>query len=74
MRCLHRIAEAAGEELTAVSLYIGGCTLHRHYLNMLTGKDVFGIEFSAFDVPVSPEEAALAKRCVMETETRYSIP
>ena len=46
MRYLHRIAEGAGEELTTVNLYIGGCTLHRHYLNMLTDSKSYVLQYN----------------------------
>ena len=32
---LHKVAEAAGKEVTTVNLYIGGCTLERHWNNVL---------------------------------------
>ena len=35
-RYLHRIAKAAGDDITTVNLYIGGCPLSRHYRNMLS--------------------------------------
>lgn len=32
---LHQIAQAYGDEIDAVNLYIGGCSLERHYNNMI---------------------------------------
>ena len=47
------------------SLGLGRYALGLLWYRTLTGKDVSGIEFSAFDVPVTQEEVAIAKRCVM---------
>ena len=45
-RYLHKIARAAGEKLTVVNLYIGGCSLRTHYLNMLTDARKYTIVFN----------------------------
>lgn len=37
-RYLHDIARAGGDQLDVVNLYIGGCSLERHYRNMLGDK------------------------------------
>ena len=34
---LHQIAEADGVETKVVNLYIGGCSLERHWQNIVTG-------------------------------------
>ena len=34
-RYLHRIATANAQDLKCVNLYIGGCSLRTHYLNIL---------------------------------------
>lgn len=46
MRYLHRIAASAGEELVTVNLYIGGCTLRQHYLNMLTDSKSYILQYN----------------------------
>ncbi len=43
-RYLHQIAKADGTPLDAFNLYIGGCSLSRHYRNMLSGEKVYGLE------------------------------
>ena len=43
-RYLHQIAAAGGEEITAVNLYIGGCSLSRHYENMTGDKKEYSFE------------------------------
>ena len=43
-RYLHQIARADGVKLTCVNLYIGGCSLSRHYRNMLSEKSEYFLE------------------------------
>ena len=45
-RYLHRLAKAEGVKLKCVNLYIGGCTLRRHYLNMLDDQAAYRFEFN----------------------------
>ena len=45
-RYLHRLADADGVQLKAVNLYIGGCSLQRHYLNMLDDVAAYDFEFN----------------------------
>ena len=40
-RYLHGIARADGVPLHVVNLYIGGCSLERHYRNMLSGERAY---------------------------------
>lgn len=58
-RYLHRIARAAGENLNVTNLYIGGCSLERHYRNMLSGERAYMLESNGEKTgfPVSLEEA-----------------
>ena len=43
-RYLHDLAKAAGQDLTVINLYIGGCSLSRHYRNMLSGERAYDLE------------------------------
>lgn len=45
-RYLHRLAKHDGVELKTVNLYIGGCSLRTHYLNMLDDIDAYDFEFN----------------------------
>ncbi len=45
-RYLHQVAANEGVELKCVNLYIGGCSLHTHYINMLDDKKAYSLEFS----------------------------
>ena len=40
-RYLHKISVAAGNPIKAVNLYIGGCSLYRHYRNMISEEAVY---------------------------------
>ena len=43
-RYLYGIARADGVKLKVVNLYIGGCSLYRHYRNMLSGEKAYLME------------------------------
>lgn len=43
-RYLHGIARADGESLAVTNLYIGGCSLERHYRNMLSGESAYALQ------------------------------
>lgn len=60
-RYLHRIAKAAGVKLNVVNLYIGGCSLERHYRNMLSGERAYELQYNgeATGFSVSLDEALL---------------
>ena len=45
-RYLHRLARQDGTALKTVNLYIGGCSLRTHYLNMLDDADAYDFEFN----------------------------
>lgn len=45
-RYLHDLAKGEGVNLRAVNLYIGGCPLRKHYLNMLDDNAYYDYEFN----------------------------
>ena len=45
-RYLYDLAKAAGKDLTVVNLYIGGCSLSRHYRNMLSQERAYQLEYN----------------------------
>ena len=47
-RYLHDLAKAAGKDLTVVNLYSGGCSLSRHYRNMLSGEKAYELEYNGY--------------------------
>lgn len=60
-RYLHRIARRAGEKVTVVNLYIGGCSLERHFRNMLSKGRVYDLQINgeSSGFSVSLKEALL---------------
>lgn len=51
MRYLHQIAKADGTDLTAVNMYIGGCPLRTHYMNMLMDAKAYTMHFNGQTIP-----------------------
>ena len=45
-RYLHAIADANGKELMCVNLYIGGCTLREHYINLHDDEKAYDFELN----------------------------
>ena len=45
-RYLHGIARADGKNWKVVNLYIGGCSLYRHYRNMLSGEAAYEFQIN----------------------------
>ena len=45
-RYLNGISRAGGAELRVVNLFIGGCSLYRHYRNMLSGDAAYDYEIN----------------------------
>ena len=60
---LHQIARAGGEVINVATLYIGGCTLDRHYRNLLGNKEAYELHFNGHNTGfmVSIEEALLSR-------------
>jgi hypothetical protein len=61
-RYLYGIARADGVKLKVVNLYIGGCSLYRHYRNMLSGENAYLMELNGMSSGfyVSLKEALLS--------------
>lgn len=64
MRYLHFIARADGVNLQAVNLYIGGCSLERHYRNMLSDARAYELQCNGQKTGfyVSMKEALLNRK------------
>lgn len=62
-RYLHRIAACAGINLTTVNLYIGGCSLYRHFQNMKTDEKGYSLEYNGESTgfSVSIKEALISR-------------
>jgi hypothetical protein len=61
-RYLYGISRAAGESVKVVTLYIGGCSLYRHYRNMLSEERAYEYIFNGMrtGLSVSLKEALLS--------------
>ena len=60
-RYLHQIAAADGVTLHVANLYIGGCSLERHYRNMLSAERAYELQYNGqlTGFKVSLQEALL---------------
>ena len=60
-RYLYSVARADGEKIEVVNLYIGGCSLERHYRNMLSGERAYELQYNGHKTKfsVSLSEALL---------------
>ena len=60
-RYLHQIARADAVDMQVVNLYIGGCSLDRHFRNMLADSRAYSLEYNGqvTGFPVSIREALL---------------
>jgi len=74
-RYLHNIARADGERINVVNLYIGGCTLDRHYRNMLSGDRAYELQYNGFKTgfTVSLSEALLNRSWDVVTLQQASL-
>ena len=61
-RYLYGICRGAGVKVKVVTLYIGGCSLYRHYRNMLSGEKAYEYFINGIDsgLKVSLQEALLS--------------
>ena len=77
-RYLHDIAKADGVELEVVNLYIGGCSLERHYRNMLSGEPAYNLQFDGHMTGffVSIDDALLSRQWDVVTiqQVSYGAP
>lgn len=60
-RYLHLIAKADNTKLDIVNLFIGGCSLERHYRNMLSDKKAYDLQYNGVSThfQISLSEALL---------------
>ena len=61
-RYLYGVARAAGDKFKVVTLYIGGCSLYRHYRNMLSEEKAYTLYVDGIDTgfKVSLKDALLS--------------
>ena len=73
-RYLHGIARADGEVMNVTNLFIGGCSLERHYRNMLSGEAAYELQCNGHKTgfPVSLSEALLNRKWDVVTVQQVS--
>ena len=49
---LHQLAKADGEDITVINLYIGGCSLERHYKNIMADAPEYDLQFNGVSTKV----------------------
>ena len=61
-RYFYSVCRSADEKIKVVNLYIGGCTLYRHYRNMLSEERAYALEVNGHETgfKVSLKEALLS--------------
>lgn len=52
LRYLHQIAKAHKVNIKAVNLYIGGCSLYRHYRNLLSDEATYDFQINGFSTKI----------------------
>ena len=77
-RYLHALAKKNGEDIKAVNLYIGGCSLQKHYLNMLDDLAAYDFEFNGepTGIKVSIRQALVSDSwdvITLQQASQYSV-
>lgn len=74
-RYLHAIARKRGEKINTSVLYIGGCTLERHYRNMIGDKREYTLFTNGQNTgfPMSMQEALVNRRWDVITIQQGSV-
>lgn len=75
---LKKISDRGNGDITVVNLYIGGCTLSRHYRNMLSGERAYSMEFNGQTTgfSVSLDDALLSRDwdiITIQQASRFSV-
>ena len=63
-RYLHEIAKKDGVDIDVINLYIGGCSLERHYNNTITDAQDYELEFNGHytKVKVSIRQVLISRK------------
>lgn len=74
-RYLHSIARARGQKWNTANLYIGGCSLERHFRNMHTENDAYELQWNGVSTGfyVSLKEALLSRSWDVITVQQVSL-
>ena len=75
-RYLYGVARAGGVDMKTVNLYIGGCSLERHYRNMLSEEKAYDFEINGISgtgVKISLKDALLSDEWDFITVQQQSL-
>ena len=72
-RYLHNLAKKDGFDLRTVNLYIGGCSLRTHYLNMLDDEKAYGFEFNGESTGLKVSMREVLKSCGWDIITLQQV-
>lgn len=74
-RYFYGISRAGGEDVKVVTLYIGSCSLYRHYRNMLSEEPAYDLYVCGINTgfKVSLKEALLSDEWDIVTLQQYSV-
>ncbi|MBE6602637.1 MAG: DUF4886 domain-containing protein [Ruminococcaceae bacterium] len=68
-RYLHRLSVVAGETISTVNLYIGGCSLERHDQNLQTGEKAYLYIYNGEDTGLSVSLQDAVEHCTYDVVT-----
>ena len=72
-RYLHNLAEKDGFNMRTINLYIGGCSLRTHYLNMLDDEKAYGYEFNGEGTGLKVSMREVLKSCGWDIITLQQV-
>ena len=72
-RYLHALAKAEGVRLDTVNLYIGGCSLRTHYINMLDDRVDYSAEFNGENTYLKTSIGAALKSAAWDVVTLQQV-
>lgn len=72
-RYLHNLAEKDGFNMRTANLYIGGCSLRTHYLNMLDDEKAYNFEFNGENTGLKVSIREALKSCEWDIVTLQQV-
>lgn len=72
-RYLHNLAEKDGFNMRTANLYIGGCSLRTHYLNMLDNEKAYNFEFNGENTGLKVSIREALKSCEWDIVTLQQV-
>lgn len=72
-RYLHNLAEKDGFNMRTANIYIGGCSLRTHYLNMLDDEKAYYFEFNGENTGLKVSISEALKSCEWDIVTLQQV-